>query len=108
MITDDAFNQAYKPLHIPAAYHAADSWQDKIVFALAELGAGTADDVSAELMRYDTGLNEAEVKQQTVSVLTALFDKGLIKGSQLHHGMLYNLSKILTPNSGSTHPDHQV
>lgn len=106
MITDEAFNEAYKPLHIPSAYHAGDSWKDKIVFALAELGSGTAADVSAELLRLDAGLSEAEVKQQTSSILTSLFDKGLIKGSQLQHGMLYNLSKILVQNSGSTHPDH--
>jgi hypothetical protein len=107
MLSDDAFNQEFKPLHIPSAYQAGDSWKDKVVFALAELGAGTAEDVAAELLKYDNGLDATEVKAQTTGILTTLFNKGLIKGSQLHHGMLYNLSKILIQNSGSTHPEHR-
>jgi hypothetical protein len=107
MISDEAFNNEFKPLHIPSAYHANDSWKDKVIFALAELGAGTADDVAQKLHQLDAGLNEAQVKAETDSILTALFDKGLIKGTSLHHGMLYNLSKILIQNSGSTHPSHE-
>jgi hypothetical protein len=107
MLSDDAFNEEFKPLHIPSAYQAGDSWKDKVVFALAELGAGTADDVAAGLLKYDGGLDNAEVKEQAIAILTTLFNKGLIKGSQLHHGMLYNLSKILIQNSGSTHPEHK-
>ena len=106
MITDEAFNEAYKPLHIPSAYHADDSWKDKIVYALAELGAGTAGEVAGKLSSFDATLNPTEVKSKTETILTSLFNKGLIKGTQLHDGVLYNLSKILTQNSGSTHPSH--
>ena len=106
MITDDAFNEEFKPLHIPSAYHAADSWKDKTVFALAEIGAGTAGDVADKLMELDAGLDKTETLKETTAVLTALFNKGLIKGTQLHHGMMYNLSKILIQNSGSTRPPH--
>ena len=106
MISDDAFHEEFKPLHIPSAYHPNDSWKNKIVFALAEIGAGTVEDVVAELKRRDKALDEAEVKTQTDDILTSLFNKGLIKGSELHHGRLYNLSKILIQNSGSTHPGH--
>jgi hypothetical protein len=106
MITDDAFNEEFKPLHIPSAYHANDSWKDKTVFALAEIGAGTADDVADKLVVLDAGLDKAEATAQATAILTALFNKGLIKGTQLHHGMMYNLSKILIQNSGSTHPSH--
>lgn len=108
MISDEAFNQQYRPLHFPSAYHPNDSWQDRIVFALAELGAGSVDDVLAELLRLDPHLDADETRQQVENILSALFDKGLIKGTHLHAGMLYNLSKILVPNSGSTHPDHQA
>ncbi|GAB3932917.1 hypothetical protein [Mucilaginibacter myungsuensis] len=104
MISDEAFNEAFKPLHIPSAYHATDSWRDKIAFALAEIEAGTADDVAIELLRLDPALDKTEVDRQTQSILKTLFDSGLIKGTKLHHGVLYNLSKILVPNSGSTHP----
>ncbi len=104
MITDEAFNEAYKPLHIPSAYHADDSWKDKIVFALAGLGAGTANDVESKLLSFDAKLDPAEVRSQAATILTALFNKGLIKGTPLHDGMLYNLSKIIVQNSGSTHP----
>jgi hypothetical protein len=106
MITDDAFNEEFKPLHIPSAYHVNDSWKDKVVFALAEIGAGTVDDVVAELQRLDSGLNVADAVGQATAILTGLFNKGLIKGSTLHSGMVYNLSKILIQNSGSTHPSH--
>ena len=106
MVTDEAFHEEFKPLHIPSAYRPNDSWKDKVVFALAELGLGTADDVAAELLKRDTALDEAEVKAQATAILTNLFNKGLIKGSQLHHGLVYNLSKILIQNSGSTRPGH--
>lgn len=106
MITDDAFNEEFKPLHIPSAYHANDSWKDKTVFALAEIGAGTAEDVAGKLVALDAGINNEEAKNQATAILTTLFNKGLIKGTQLHHGMMYNLSKILIQNSGSTHPSH--
>ncbi|GAB3909132.1 hypothetical protein [Mucilaginibacter boryungensis] len=106
MINDDAFNEEFKPLHIPSAYHVNDSWKDKVVFALAEIGAGTADDVAERLATLDAGIDLAGAKNEAKIILTALFNKGLIKGTQLHHGMIYNLSKILIPNSGSTRPPH--
>ncbi|MES2278564.1 MAG: hypothetical protein V4592_21210 [Bacteroidota bacterium] len=106
MLTDDAFNQEFKPLHIPSAYRANDSWKDKVIFALAELGAGTPADVAGKLLKMDASLDITEAEQQATTILTALFNKGLIKGTQLQHGMLYNLSKILIQNSGSTHPSH--
>lgn len=106
MTTDDAFNDEFKPLHIPSAYHPNDSWKDKVIFALAEIGAGTAEQTVQELHKRDTAIDTTEAQKQAQSILTALFDKGLIKGG-LHNGeMVYDLSKITTANSGSTHPSH--
>jgi hypothetical protein len=106
MVTDEAFHEEFKPLHIPSAYRATDSWKDRVVFALAEIGLGTADEVAAELLKRDTSLDEAEVKTQATTILTNLFNKGLIKGSQLHHGLVFNLSKIIIQNSGSARSGH--
>lgn len=107
MVTDDAFNEEFKPLHIPSAYHADDSWKDKIVFALAELGYATAKQTADELHRRDAHIAIDEAEKHANAILTTLFDKGLIKGSLHNESMVYNLSKILTPNSGSTHPSHK-
>jgi hypothetical protein len=97
-ISDEAFREEYKPLHIPAHFKDAVTEQDKVIFALAQIGGGTAAEVSGELA--DNGANiDAE------NTLNHLFNKGLIKGEEVNGEMSYNLSKITHANDGAVDPD---
>ena len=102
---DQSFNEEFKPVAPPEAYHAEASWQDKVLYALAQIGEGTAPDVAAKLTEYE--LNEAPqvLHRQAEQVLTQLYDKGLIKGHEQSGEITYDISKITSPNTGGTDPD---
>lgn len=69
-----------------------------MIFALAQLGAATADEVNIELEKYKAEANAA-------SILKKLFDTGHIKGIEAGGVMRYNLSKITHANDGAVDPD---
>lgn len=102
---DQAFNEEFKPVAPPEAYHAEASWQDKVLYALSQLGAGTAPQAAAKLAEFEPQENEQTLNQHAHEVLEGLYQKGLIKGSQHDDEMLYDLSKITQPNTGGTDPD---
>ena len=97
-ISDEDFREEYKPLHIPAHFKDAVTEQDKVVFALAQIGEGTAAEVTKELSDNGETINAEDI-------LTHLFDKGLIKGEEVNGEMSYNLSKITRANDGAVDPD---
>jgi isopentenyl diphosphate isomerase/L-lactate dehydrogenase-like FMN-dependent dehydrogenase len=103
-LTDEEFREAYKPLEIPANYEPADTRQNKILFALAMLGSGTTSDVIAELEKLEPGIVNDQLSAITKTVLTDLFDKGLLNGNDYHGTMHYNLSKITQANDGAVEP----
>lgn len=96
-ISDEEFREEFKPLHIPAHFKDAITEQDKVVFALAQIGRGTAADVNKQLLNNGSNIN-AE------AVLTHFFNKGLIKGEEDNGVMNYNLSKITHGNDGAVNP----
>jgi hypothetical protein len=91
--SDEEFRDEFKPLQVPPYFDPAISNQDKVVFALAQLGEGSAEDVILELSKYHSHVDH-------VPYLQVLFDKGLIKGEMSGGVMHYNLGKITTPNQG--------
>ncbi|MBK0378316.1 hypothetical protein [Mucilaginibacter segetis] len=97
---DESFLEEYKPLHVPHTYDKHASVQENVVYALAQLQYATAHQVALKLAVYEpeTDLNSHE--ENAAKTLTDLFSKGLIKGSDDKSNREYNLSKILTPNSG--------
>ena len=97
-ISDEDFREEYKPLHIPAHFKDAVTEQDKVVFALAQIGEGTAAGVTKELSSNGATINAEPT-------LKYLFDKGLIKGEEVNGEMSYNLSKITHANDGAVNPD---
>ncbi len=103
-LTDEEFREEYKPLQVPAHFYAADSQENKMIFALAQIGEGSADDVIAELKKLEgTPVNE----QQEILVrahLENLYNKGLLNGSEGGGIMQYDLSKITEANSGAINP----
>src|ERR1700758_5011512 len=104
-LTDEEFREEYKPLYIPAHYEQADTQQNKIVYALAQLGEGSVADVIKKLEELEPNVTSEQLTVMTQKVLTGLYDKGLIKGEDRHGAMHYNLGKITEPNKGSVNPD---
>ncbi|RVT96534.1 hypothetical protein EOD41_20105 [Mucilaginibacter limnophilus] len=99
---DAAFIEEFKPLHVPHEYEPSLSWQDKVIFTLADMNNGTAEEVAAHLQTLEAGADAAEVKKQTDDILTHLYDKGLIKAVEDEGRLRYNLSKIQDPHTGKT------
>lgn len=98
-LSDEQFREEYKPLHIPAHYKDAVTEQDKVIFALAQLGSATADEVNNELEKYKAGTD-------ATSILKKLFDTGHIKGIEVRGGIKqYDLSKITHANDGAVDRD---
>ena len=91
--SDEKFREEFKPLHVPPYFSPADSKQDQVVFALAQIGTGSAEDIIIELSKYHSTIDP-------VPYLQVLFDKGLIKGEISNGIMHYNLGKITNPNDG--------
>ncbi|WP_233276880.1 hypothetical protein [Mucilaginibacter paludis] len=104
-MSDQSFREAFKPLHIPAHYDAGDSDENKIVYVLAQLGEGTADDVAIKLHELDPSIDVQAFKAVVASVLGDLYEKGLLKGEESSSAVRYNLSKITEANDGTVNPD---
>ncbi len=102
---DQSFNEQFKPVAPPEAYHPEAGWQDKVLYALAQLGEGTAPDVAAKLTEYEPKTAPQELHRHAEQVLIALYEKGLIKGLEQDGEVSYNLSKVTSPNVGGTDPD---
>lgn len=100
-LTDEEFREEYKPLYVPARYDGADTQENKIVYALVQLGEGTVTDVINKLEELEPNIGSEQLTALTKQVLTRLHDKGLIKGEDRHGRMHYNLGKITEPNKGA-------
>lgn len=104
-LTDEEFREEYKPLQVLAHFDAADTQQGKMIFALAEIGEGSSEDVIRELERLESGKIDEQRKALVDETLRNLFDKGLLTGSEKDGVMQYNMSKITHANDGNTDPD---
>jgi len=103
--SDESFRDEFKPLSIPASYESADTQESKIIFALAQLGEGSAEEVLAKLEELQPGSTDPQLAAMTEVVLSSFFNKGLIKGTDHSGKMSYNLSKITESNEGEVNPD---
>jgi predicted transcriptional regulator len=104
-LSDEEFREEYKPLYIPAHFEQEDTQQNKIIFALAQLGEGSAEDVIKELETLQPGITDEQVIVMTKTVLADLYGKGLLKGEEHNGQMRYNLSKITEANDGAADPE---
>ncbi|WP_295772890.1 hypothetical protein [uncultured Mucilaginibacter sp.] len=102
---DQSFNEEFKPVAPPESYDASAEWHDKVLYALAQLGQGTAPDVAAKLTEYEPSEAPQTLHRQAEQVLNGLFDKGIIKGTEQDGEVTFSLSKITSPNTGGTDPD---
>lgn len=104
-LTDEEFREEYKPLHVPSHYDAADTQQNKMIFALAQIGDGTAEGVIAELEKLEPGFSNEQTRAFVAATLASLFEHGHLTGSEKAGQMHYNLSKITQANGGGIDPD---
>lgn len=104
-LSDEEFREQYKPLYIPAHYQPADTQENKVIYALAQLGEGTVTDVMKKLEELEPNIGSEQFTALAKQVLTRLYDKGLIKGEDRQGSMHYNLGKITEANKGAVNPD---
>lgn len=98
---DELFNEAYKPIHVPANFSVKDTLQDQLLFALAEIGKGSATQIREKLTALK---GKADDLQSCDAILRDLYDRGLIKGSEQGPVLVYNLSKETVPHQGKINP----
>ncbi len=99
-LTDEEFREEYKPLQVPPHFDAADTQQNKMIFALAEIGEGSAEEVIAEMERLEPGVTGEQLSALVKQALQNLYDKGLLSGTEQNGAMRYNLHKITQANTG--------
>lgn len=105
-LTDEEFHEEYKPLQVPAHYAEAITQKQKVIFALAQIGSGTAGDVIVQLEKLEAGKLDNHLKTATKHLLISLFKQGHITGSDHDGGLHFNLSKITSENSGIVDPQN--
>ncbi len=103
-LSDQAFREEFKPIHIPPSYDLSDSLENRAIFALASLGEANGDEVFEKIREFEPGIKEVTIKFIKQYLFT-LYEKGLLKGNKVGSGIRYNLSKITDPNKGYVDPD---
>jgi hypothetical protein len=104
-LTDEEFREQYKPVHIPAGFDEANSLQDKVLFALADLGEADAAQIVQKLEALDPAVPDKLVIANVHRVLAELHGKGLIAANENNGDLYYNLHKITQANRGEVNPD---
>jgi hypothetical protein len=97
-LSDEEFREEYKPIYVPSNYNTDDTQQNKITYALAQLGGGTVSEVIDKLEDLEHGIKDEQLIAITKQILTHLYDQGLLKGEETNGKMHYNLSKITEAN----------
>ena len=104
-LTDEQFREEFKPLQIPAAYSPDAKPEDKILYALAQLGEATSAEVTDKLEELGAGAKDDHLIEYTDEFLTQAFKKGLLNGGKKNGILTYNLSKVTHANEGTVDPD---
>jgi hypothetical protein len=104
-MTDEEFREQHKPLQVAASYQEAQTVSDKIIFALADIGEGTSEDVIRHLEQLDPEADHKNMIAETHRVLTELYEGGRVTGHEENGDLVYNLHKITQANDGSVNPD---
>jgi len=105
MLTDEEFREQHKPLKVPASFNEAQNETEQIVFALADLGEGTADEVTRHLTTLAPDKEQKSQAADVHRILTNLYDDGHLAGYEKAGNLVYNLHKITKANDGAVDPD---
>lgn len=104
MLTDEEFREQHKPLTVPASFIEARNETEQIIFALADLGEGTADEVTRHLIGLASAREPKALIADVHRVLTALHEDGRLAGREKDGNLVYNLHKITQANDGAVDP----
>ena len=85
-------NQENKLVNVPSKMEEAETLQDQVVFALARLGKGTTDQVVKKMEELLPKAPDKELIAGTHEVLTQLFEKGLLTGSESEGNIVYGFA----------------
>lgn len=103
-LSDQDFREEFKPVYIPASYDVGDTLENRVIFALASLEQGSAEEVFTKLKEFEPGIQNVTLKF-IKRHLYNLYDKGLLKGNKDNGELIYNLSKMTNSNKGYVNPD---
>ena len=101
--SDQDFREQFKPLAIPSSYDRAMALEDRILFSLASIGEGSIDEVMNKMEELDPKNNTE--KAHVSEILNSLYDKGLIKATDINNVRTFDLTKITQPNTGYVNPE---
>lgn len=104
-LSDEEFRKQHQPLHVPASYDAAQTLTDKVVFALADIGEGNAEQIIKHIEELAASAEQKPVIAATHQILTDLFQNGRLTGIEKDGELIYNLHKITIANGGGVNPD---
>ncbi len=106
-MTDKEFREEYKPLQVPAHFEADATVEEQTLYALAQLGTATADEVVIKIKELQADENdEKDVIAGAHHALTQWHTKGLLTSNVDEKGDLhYSLQKITEANDGHVNPD---
>lgn len=90
-----------QPLQIPANYEPDGGIERQVVFALADLGEGTAEEVAEHWAALDGNLSPDACVAHSRQVLAELFKKGLVNGVGSAPFRRYNLAKETEVHRGT-------
>ena len=67
-----------KPLAIPGRYRENDTEENKVIYALSQIGEGSAEDVGVKISELDSSIEPGGFTHTAEPVLRSLCDRGLI------------------------------
>ncbi|MBE9584301.1 hypothetical protein IM792_07570 [Mucilaginibacter sp. JRF] len=103
-MNDEQFREQHQPLHVPAHYDKAAPLKERLAFALADLGEGTANEVIDHLLKLEGDTDDATLQAEAKQQLIDWSNNGLVTVNTEHPELRYNLHKITEANSGSVNP----
>src|SRR6478609_612770 len=103
-MNDEQFRELHQPLHVPAHFEPDGKLADRVVFSLADIGEGSAQDIINHFNELQQTPADDKVIEQ-INELLGFWDKnGLVTTNQQNGECYYNLHKITRQNSGSVNP----
>ncbi|SEL79839.1 hypothetical protein [Parapedobacter koreensis] len=92
-----------RPLQVPAKHAPQAPLDDRVVFALADIGSGTAKQVAERLVELKDPDADTDVVE---SILESLFNNGLVNGTESKKARVYDLAKVTRPHHGHVDPEN--
>ncbi len=104
-MNDQEFRDLYHPLIIPAHFNADAGLDEQTLFALAQIGDGSIDEVVAKLNELHNFHNSQDFIAAVHELLTGWYEKGLLSAANDEGTLRFSLQKITKSNDGHVDPE---